>query len=655
MTYLSGRREADTPLDLLVVATWFPSVDDITSGRFVADQVDALVATGRVRPAVVSFEPFGLTGSVPFRSRQAVAVVEQLGRAFRSDASVVSPHGVGTPPGVPIARLPVPAAPTRAAGAAYASVHRAAALLALWDGGPRTGFVDPALIHAHTGYPDGAAAARLAERLGRPLIVTEHASTVSRYLASPAQREWYLRAIDRASRFIAVSETLAGELRRALPERAAKIVVIPNAVPVDDFAPGRAAGRVPDQLLFVGYLKETKGIANLLEAFARVRSARPAATLVLVGQAPTPEIQARWETAVDHLGVAGAVRFAGAADRAGVAAAMAGATLFVHPSPRETFGVVAVEALASGLPVVATDSGGVTEILGPEPSRVGALVRPDDPEALAGAIVATLERIDRFDPDHLRASVTSRYGSRSVAARLLDLYDEVLESPTDVLVRSPGAPGSMEPTSAHLPRRARPGAIAGSPAGVPDRVLLAGFDRSRVVHVLGAFPVELRERLAIVTTSGPQELPAGLASLSLIELDDRTVADLEALRALGHGGGRRARISRFLRNPAAVIRRRILGRGEPALLRAMTTAIAAQVDIASRSRATAATADAPLLLVGVDGLAILAASPVADADRLRIAPGGPRWLADRWLSGAPETLSAAVTMDESDTFGEPDR
>lgn len=654
MTDLSGGREADSPLDLLVVATWFPSVDDITSGRFVADQVHALVATGRVRPAVVSFEPFGLTGSVPFRSRQAVAVVEQLGRAFRSDASVVSPHGVGTPPGVPIARLPVPAAPTRAAGAAYASVHRAAALLALWDGGPRTGFVDPALIHAHTGYPDGAAAARLAERLGRPLIVTEHASTVSRYLASPAQREWYLRAIDRASRFIAVSETLAGELRRALPEQAAKIVVIPNAVPVDDFALGRPAGRVPDQLLFVGYLKETKGIATLLEAFARVRLARPAATLVLVGQAPTPEIQARWEAAVDHLGVAGAVRFAGPADRAGVAAAMAGATLFVHPSPRETFGVVAVEALASGLPVVAADSGGVTEILGPEPSRVGALVRPDDPEALAGAIVATLERIDRFDPDHLRASVTSRFGSRSVAARLLDLYNDVLESPTDVLVR-PGAPGSMEPTSAHLPRRARPGAIVGSPAGVPDRVLLAGFDRARVAHVLGAFPVGLRERLAIVTTSGPQELPAGLASLSLIELGDRTVADLEALRALGHGGGRRARIGRFLRNPAAVIRRRILGRGEPALLRAMTTAIAAQVDIVSRSRATATSADGPLLLVGVDGLAILAASAVSDADRLRIAPGGPRWLADRWLSGAPEALGAAVAMDESDTFGEPDR
>jgi hypothetical protein len=87
----------------------------------------------------------------------------------------------------------------------------------------------------------------------------------------------------------------------------------------------------------------------------------------------------------------------------------------------------------------------------------------------------------------------------------------------------------------------------------------------------------------------------------------------------------------------------------------MTTAIAAQVDIASRSRATAATADAPLLLVGVDGLAILAASAVSDADRLRIAPGGPRWLADRWLSGAPDALGAAVTMDEFDTFGEPDR
>ena len=241
------------------------------------------------------------------------------------------------------------------------------------------------------------------------------------------QREWYLRAIDRATRFIAVSETLASELRTALPDRAAKIIVIPNAVRIDDFAIEPAAKRVTDQLLFVGYLKETKGIATLLEAFARVRATRPVATLVLVGQAPTPELRSRWEALADQLGIAGAVRFAGALDRAGVAAAMSAATLFVHPSPRETFGVVAVEALASGLPVVATNSGGVTEVLGPDPNKVGAVVPPGDADALARAILVTLERIDAFDPEQLRASVAARFGSRAVATRLLDLYREVLD------------------------------------------------------------------------------------------------------------------------------------------------------------------------------------------------------------------------------------
>ena len=320
--------------------------------------------------------------------------------------------------------------------------------------GPGGRLGDPALIHAHTGYPDGAAAAHLSERVGCPLIVTEHSSMVARHLSNPIQREWYLRAIDRASRFVAVSETLASELRAALPERAEKIVVIPNAVRIDDFVIEPAEMRVADQLLFVGYLKETKGIATLLEAFARVRATRPAATLVLVGEAPTPELRSRWEALADQLGIAGAVRFAGALDRAGVATAMSAATLFVHPSPRETFGVVAVEALASGLPVVATDSGGVTEVLGSDPNKVGAVVPPGDADALARAILVTLERIDAFDPEQLRASVAARFGSRAVATRLLDLYREVLDRAPTAGTASAAVPGGVG-GGPSLPRHAR--------------------------------------------------------------------------------------------------------------------------------------------------------------------------------------------------------
>ena len=55
--------------DLLVVASWYPSVDDSVAGRFVADQVEALAESRRARPVVISFEPFGLTGSSRFRGR----------------------------------------------------------------------------------------------------------------------------------------------------------------------------------------------------------------------------------------------------------------------------------------------------------------------------------------------------------------------------------------------------------------------------------------------------------------------------------------------------------------------------------------------------------------------------------------------------------
>src|SRR5262249_39308405 len=160
----------------------------------------------------------------------------------------------------------------------------------------------------------------------------------------------------------------AAELRRDLPDAAAKIAVIPNAVDVDAFQLVGPGGRDPDELLFVGFRKASKGIERLLRAFALARTRRPALHLTLIGSAPTDREEAAWVARAAELGIADAVRFEPTAGRAAIASAMARAGLLVHPSPRETFGIVAAEALASGLPVVATRSGGVDEILAPDPT-----------------------------------------------------------------------------------------------------------------------------------------------------------------------------------------------------------------------------------------------------------------------------------------------
>ncbi|HTC85193.1 MAG TPA: glycosyltransferase, partial [Candidatus Acidoferrum sp.] len=315
----------------------------------------ALARTGRVRPTVVSFESVPLVGPPRLRGLQRAAIERSIEDTIRDGS--MDPFAVMAsvgPPGVATARLPFASGAAPGRGPDHGSVSRSVALLALGDRLTRAGRI-PDLVHAHTGYPDGAAAAELAAALDRPLIITEHSSTVEQVLASPATRERYEAAVARAERIIAVSESLAAELRTGVaglaPGSPIDLVVIPNAVPIEEFAGAVESERRPDELLFVGYRKPTKGIACLLRAFAQVRARRPAATLRLIGRSPTPEVEADWIALAAELGVSETVRFEGPADRAAVADALRRASVFVHPSPRETFGVVAVEALAAGTPV----------------------------------------------------------------------------------------------------------------------------------------------------------------------------------------------------------------------------------------------------------------------------------------------------------------
>ncbi|HET9614939.1 MAG TPA: glycosyltransferase, partial [Candidatus Limnocylindrales bacterium] len=426
------------PIDVLVVG-WYPAADAIAAGRFVADQVEALAATGRVRPCVVSFE------NVPVRGRRGAAQAAAVDANVAASVAVSSPFvegGAAGAPHVPVARLAAPARERGAAPPDHRGRDRTRSLLAL-------GLAEAAdqprwsLVHGHVGYPDGIAAAELAERLAVPYVITEHASFLATLLADPLVRERYRAALRGAARVIAVSRTLAEEVTAIVPELDGRIEVIPNAVAVDDFGHAGAARtgagggggtdepvdgpRVAGELLFVGARRASKGIETLLRAFAAVRAERPDAALRLIGDPGTgSDDDAAWRRLAAELGVGSDVRFEGPTDRSGVAAAMARADLFVHPSPRETFGVVAVEALAAGLPVVAADSGGVTEVLGDTPERLGGLAPRDDAPALAAAILTALGRRDAYDPAVLHAYAAERYAASVVADRLADVYRAVL-------------------------------------------------------------------------------------------------------------------------------------------------------------------------------------------------------------------------------------
>ncbi len=176
-------------------------------------------------------------------------------------------------------------------------------------------------------------------------------------------------------------------------------------------------------LLYFGRLDLfQKGLDTLLRAFARLLAARPELELRIAGRGKD---EARVAKLARGLGVDAAVKLLGGVDDAGRLALFAGATLLVMPSRFEGFGLVAAEALAAGVPVVAAAAGALPEVVG----SAGACVAPDDEEALAAALEALLA-----DPERLRTlgaearAWARQYAWDDVARRHLAFLEEIAEA-----------------------------------------------------------------------------------------------------------------------------------------------------------------------------------------------------------------------------------
>ncbi|MEO7230491.1 MAG: glycosyltransferase, partial [Candidatus Limnocylindrales bacterium] len=468
-------------LRILVVARWYPSHDVPGRGIFVADQVAALVAAG-AHVAVLCPDPVYVEGLEGPDRNARLAAVARWAVEIGSRLEFAAPAGRGAP-GVPVLRIPglLPAGgqatrdPLELAGLeAAVLVPIGRALHAAWP-------FD--VIHAHTGMPDGLAAMQLADAVGVPLLTTEHDSSTPERLSDPAAAEAYRGLLGPGRGVVTVSRALASRIEERIGLEPGRIPVVPNVLTLESFPVVDGGARQPGELLWVGARKGSKGTDTLLAAFAIVHAAQPATRLRMIGRAPTDAEDQRLRAIASGLGIADAVAFEPATDRSGVAAAMARAALFVHPSPWETFGIVAAEALAMGLPVVATPSGGVEEILGSD-GGLGVIAASHDPRDLASAILATLDRLADFDPATLRAAVVERFAPATVAQELLGVM-EAMGAATRGAATSPGA--------------AAPAAHAGAWNSGP--VIVVSFRRSSALARIATAPRSLVDRLTVVTTA----------------------------------------------------------------------------------------------------------------------------------------------------------
>jgi D-inositol-3-phosphate glycosyltransferase len=582
--------------------------------------------------------------------------------------------------GAPVARLPVVREPDRRDPLSQVAAHRVP-LLAFGEALSRRWPYD--LVHAHTGLPDGLAASALAERVGVPLLVTEHDSTSPRtLLEDPAAAAAYRGLVRDGRGLVAVSRALADRLTDALGVSSELVGVVANPVPLDRFPLGPAGDRDPNLLLWVGARRASKGMDALLRAFARARLDRPGLRLRMIGRSDDAATEAGWHALAGELGVADAAMFDPPADRDAVADAMRRAALFVHPSPWETFGLVAAEALASGLPVAAMPSGGVPEIVGTG-GTCGEIADGDDSEALARAIGRLIDRRDDFDPSVLRRRIAERYASDVVWQALAERYARLLARgippakavPPAVPIAAPIA-GPAVPAAPVRPSAPDASSTPAGPPAVEVPPLVIGTHRTSAFRRLAALPPELARSLTVVTvapprTDGPDDMAAP-AGCTLVQLDPEAPYRAELGRIDGSaagsgrlpptaGGGRvtlavgrlsaAGGIWRALRAPISTISRRRLA-GRRASLR--THALAAGVAAAWRAMPADPRTGRRPGLVCLDAADVVAAAG-AIGSGAHLEPGGLRWLADQWDEGmAGRERASSHAPDAPKTPGTPE-
>jgi glycosyltransferase involved in cell wall biosynthesis len=273
----------------------------------------------------------------------------------------------------------------------------------------------PDVLHAHV-FP-AAVAALLARRRGTPVVVTEHYSGVRRGTLSRWERFLARLAYTRAALTCPVSRDLGGAIAALAP--GARIRQVPNSVDMALFAPpagGRDADGSAPRLLVVAMLSPVKAVTNLLQALPAVAARWPGVSLDVVGDGPE---RGTLEREAAALGLDAAVAFHGRLAKPAVAERMRAADLLVLPSLTENLPCVVIEALATGLPVVATRVGGLPELVPPER---GVLVEPGDVAGLAAGIAAALERPGGWDQDELSRDVRERYSLETTGREWLDVY-----------------------------------------------------------------------------------------------------------------------------------------------------------------------------------------------------------------------------------------
>lgn len=274
------------------------------------------------------------------------------------------------------------------------------------------------LLQAHVAWFAGVSIAQVARKLGLPYIITEHSSLIVSSKGFSAYRQDGIRSAYQGAHVnVAVSHFLKNAMEANFD--APRVEVIPNSVDGSFFHP--ADRQKKEKIIFsAGNLKPSKGFRELIAAFAHIDEAYKLRIAGSGDDAFTQELA----LLVGALKLSERVTFTGQLTPEALRDEMQNAACFALPSYHETFGVVYIEALACGLPVLAGNLGGHTEFI---TFDRGVVVDVHDQASVIGGLRDLINRIDTFDCKALRAGVLAEFGHTTVTQRMRNVIDHTLK------------------------------------------------------------------------------------------------------------------------------------------------------------------------------------------------------------------------------------
>lgn len=277
------------------------------------------------------------------------------------------------------------------------------------------------IIHAHSSFWGGISASYISKKYNIPLVITEHSSLKYAKYVRESYKKYIFESYMSADRLIAVGNGLKIEMENYVSR---PIEVINNMVDLNLFYIDNTEMEYKKndtfQFFSCAFLEEGKGMEDLIKAFTK--SFRGKEVILRIGG--DGSIRNKLEELIESLEMKKQIFLLGALSREEVACEMKRCNVFALPSEHETFGMVYIEALACGKPVIGANNGGAEDII---KKYNGIIVEKKNIEDLSRALLRIKDDYSMYDKEEIREKTILSYSEKMIVEKLKGVYKEVNE------------------------------------------------------------------------------------------------------------------------------------------------------------------------------------------------------------------------------------